>query len=131
MAGSARERAVLGYLSANCGGCHRSPGPLAALGLDLRQPAYRIGPDPVCHAIEQPTKWDRAGAAPGTTVALTAGEPDLSALVIRMASRRPTSQMPPLGTVIADRAALDLARGWIAEELAPATARPQRYDGSR
>jgi hypothetical protein len=30
-----------------------------------------------------------------------------------MKSRRPSSQMPPLGTVIADGAAIDLVRRWV------------------
>jgi hypothetical protein len=35
-----------------------------------------------------------------------------------MSSRRPSSQMPPLGTSVVDTEALALIRAWIAEDLA-------------
>ena len=44
---------------------------------------------------------------------MTAGRPELSALLVRMRSRRPSTQMPPLGTVVPDREAVDLLSGWI------------------
>jgi len=37
----------------------------------------------------------------------------LSALLVRMRSRRPSTQMPPLGTVLHDREAIDLVTAWI------------------
>ncbi|HUR35959.1 MAG TPA: hypothetical protein VM032_19285 [Vicinamibacterales bacterium] len=46
------------------------------------------------------------------------GRPDLSAVLARMRSRQPSSQMPPLGTVVADAQAIDLLSGWIGS-LAP------------
>jgi hypothetical protein len=41
------------------------------------------------------------------------GSADSSALVRRMKSRRPISQMPPIGTVVADRQAVDLFTSWV------------------
>jgi len=32
---------------------------------------------------------------------------------VRMRSRRPSSQMPPLGTTVADRDAIELVSAWI------------------
>jgi erythromycin esterase-like protein len=61
------------------------------------------------------------GAAPGTTVLVHAGSPEASALYVRMRSRSPSSQMPPLGTVVRDQEAVDAISRWIREELAAAT----------
>ena len=43
--------------------------------------------------------------------------PDTSAVLARMRSRRPSSQMPPLGTVIADREAIEAIGAWIGSDL--------------
>ena len=43
--------------------------------------------------------------------------PDISAMLVRMRSRRPSSQMPPLGTKLRDDAALDMISKWIAGDL--------------
>ncbi len=64
------------------------------------------------------TKWDRPGAPPETTRVVDVDAPELSALLIRMKSRRPTSQMPPLGTVVADHEAVEVVSGWVREEVA-------------
>jgi hypothetical protein len=61
------------------------------------------------------TAWDLPHAGPGTTTLLRAGAPDRSALVARMRSRPPSTQMPPLGTVLPDREAIDLRSRWIEE----------------
>ena len=42
------------------------------------------------------------------------GHPESSAVIRRIKSRRPISQMPPIGTVIADREAVDLLTSWVA-----------------
>lgn len=50
---------------------------------------------------------------------LAPGAPEHSALLYRMRSRRPSAQMPPLGTVVADPAAVELVRRWIERMEAP------------
>ena len=113
-----QTRAVLGYLSGNCGACHNASGPLANLGLNFRQPAYAPnGVHAVARsALNRVTKWDLPGQMPGTSRALVAGDPDHSALLYRMRSRRPSSQMPPLGTVVQDREAVEAVEAWIARQ---------------
>ena len=114
------ERAALGYLSANCGACHNDRGPLARLGLSL---LHQVGGEPdaperaVASAIGAAGRF-KVPAAPADSSRIVApGQPQHSALLHRMKSRRPSSQMPPLGTVIADDDAIDLVRRWI-ERLA-------------
>jgi hypothetical protein len=116
-AASGRERAALGYLSANCGACHNTLSSLASLGLTFRQPAYNGGLEVIRTTLERRTKWDRPGAPPETTRVLNRESPDLSALVVRMKSRRPSSQMPPLGTVVPDHEAVEIVRNWLLEEV--------------
>lgn len=123
----ARTRAVLGYLSTNCGACHNPESSLASLGLLLKarlQPAHPSRHNPV-EALFRPTaKWQIPQAPDGASAFVTPGAPDLSALLVRMRSRRPSSQMPPLGTVLHDREAIDLVSAWI-EDLGGGL-RPQR-----
>lgn len=42
--------------------------------------------------------------------------PEHSAILVRMRSRQPSSQMPPLGTVLRDQAALDRLTRWVASQ---------------
>ena len=109
-------RAALGYLSANCGGCHHAHGALARLGFVLLHDAGGH-----VDAVE-PAQATTVGArsrfpVPGISAAdariVVPGAPAASALLHRMQSRRPISQMPPLGSVIADKAAVELVRRWI------------------
>ena len=100
------ERAARGYLSANCGHCHDARGPLARLGFSLQAGA-------TASAIGAHTRFDIPDAVPGTTVAIAPGEPERSAIAYRMSSRRPSSQMPPLGTALADSEGVALVRRWI------------------
>jgi len=88
-----RERAALGYLQANCSACHNSRGELAPLGLHLDNRLV-------------------AGGSP-----LDSLRPRAELLQKRMGSRDPLTQMPPLGTHLADREALEFIRAWIREEL--------------
>lgn len=120
MAGEGAERAATGYLSANCGGCHNGTGPLARLGFDLlHRVAVEPGFEPAHGAVEAPTRYVVPGVPPDSARVVAAGAPERSALLHRMSSRRPSSQMPPLGTVLRDSVAVALVRQWIAA-LAPA-----------
>jgi hypothetical protein len=114
-----RTRAVLGYLSANCGACHNSESSLASLGLLLKarlEPSHASPPgDPLQGLLRPTSKWQIPQAPDGASAFVTPGAPDLSALLVRMRSRRPSTQMPPLGTVLHDREAIELVTGWIEE----------------
>ncbi|HEX4997836.1 MAG TPA: hypothetical protein VFY29_06400 [Terriglobia bacterium] len=113
-------RAALGYLSANCGGCHNDRGPLARLGLVLlhdTDPDGKSGadmPEPArATAVNAAGRYVMPGIAPERSRTVAPGAPERSALLHRMRSRRPSSQMPPLGTAIPDEEAVELVRRWI------------------
>lgn len=115
--GNGATRAALGYLAANCGVCHNGKGEIAAMGPTLRQRDLVEDGDAVARAlIDQPTRWQMPGLAEGHTVLVKAGAPDASALLVRMRSRAPSSQMPPLATVVRDQQACDLLTRWIASD---------------
>jgi hypothetical protein len=107
------ERAALGWLHGNCGGCHNAVGPLARLGLELDQPLGRPA-----RALET-----LVGAASHTRTALhprrvVPGAPEASDLLAHVASADPLTRMPPLGTRAPDRAAVELLTRWIRDDLA-------------
>jgi len=113
---SARDpqtRTILGYLSGNCGACHNGDGQISAQApsfayADLIEDSDSI----VRRMIGQPTRWQAPGRAEGTML-IDPSSPDQSALLLRMRSRRPSSQMPPLGTVLQDQEAIDAIGRWI------------------
>lgn len=122
-AASPRERAVLGYFAGNCGHCHNTSGPIARVGLVLAHDAAL--PDSMATELALASLIDRKGRfqvpgiPEGTSRLVAGGAPERSAVVYRMRSRRPSSQMPPLGTVSRDEDAVRLVESWIAEDLAP------------
>lgn len=118
-------RAALGYLHGNCSYCHTSSGELANLKFSLLYPVAESFEHPPAMATTVgqiskfvPSVWD----APGERV--RAGEPDRSVLALRMASRNPVAQMPPLGSRLVDEEAVALIRKWIAEELGKSSRKP-------
>lgn len=108
-------RAAMGYLSGNCGGCHNASGPLARLGFTLRHEVAGApsAPDPVLATASLTMSRFAVPGVEGPARVLEPGHPERSALVHRMASRQPATQMPPLGTVIVDSAAVVLVARWI------------------
>jgi hypothetical protein len=107
------ERAALGYLHGNCGGCHRADGPLASLGMVLAQSVVR--PSAVLATTsEHPSQFTTATAH----ARIVPGAPAQSVLVARLGSRVPATQMPPLGSQLVDDVAVELVTRWIAQ-LAP------------
>ncbi|MBA3640979.1 MAG: hypothetical protein H0W53_17290 [Acidobacteria bacterium] len=112
---NADTRAALGYLAANCGVCHDGKGEIAALGPTLRHRDLVADGDAVARSlINQPTRWQLPGIPDGHTVLVKPGAPDGSALLVRMRSRAPSSQMPPLGSVVRDQHAVETLARWIA-----------------
>ena len=116
-ADSAQTRAALGYLSTNCGSCHNMQGSIASLGLNLKYNATDT-PDAMTCASALATSVNKRGhwvvpEAPEASRIINPGHPESSALIRRMKSRRPLSQMPSIGTVVADKAAVDMLTSWI------------------
>ena len=111
-AGDAQTRAVLGYLAGNCGACHNGDGQIAAQLPSFAYPDVLDGRAIVQQLIGQPSRWQAPGRSEGTLV-IDPASPESSALLLRMSSRRRSSQMPPLGTVLPDREAIEAVRQWI------------------
>jgi cytochrome c553 len=112
--GNADTRRVLGYLAANCATCHNGNGEIAALGPTLKYGELVNDGDAVARTLlDQPTKWQVPGVPEGASMLVNTHAPDTSAILVRMRSRRPSSQMPPLGTVVRDQAAVDAVAAWI------------------
>ena len=107
-----QTRAVLGYLSGNCGACHNGDGQISAQLPSFAYPDVVDGAAVVRQMIGQPSRWQAKGKSEGTML-IDPASPDASAVLLRMSSRRPSSQMPPLGTVLPDRQAIETIRKWI------------------
>lgn len=119
-AADARTRTVLGYLSTNCGSCHNAASDIATLAFDLKALVAATTPCPASLAttLDVPGRWEIPSAPTGTSRRVAPGAPDLSAVITRMRSRRPSTQMPPLGTVVVDHAAVDLLTLWVEADAA-------------
>ena len=115
-----QTRALLGYFSANCGTCHNDSGEIAVQGPSLTFSNLLTDADAVAaQLIGHRTAWQVPGVAEGQSILIDPRQPDQSAMLVRMRSRRPTSQMPPLGTVVRDQAAVTALQQWIAARPAP------------
>jgi len=110
-----RTRAVLGYFAANCGTCHNHNGDLTYRGPSLKHNDLGDG-DAVARALlAQATTWQVPGRPDGSTRMLDAFTPDASAILVRMRSRQPSTQMPPLGTVMRDEEAIAAVTAWLGD----------------
>lgn len=112
---SSTARAAIGYLHGNCGNCHNARGPLASLGLDLWYSLTDEGDASVIRsALRQRSRWRPPGVdVDGDRIA--PGLPEKSALLLRMSSRHPLMQMPPLATGKPHAEAIRLVEQWIRE----------------
>ncbi len=119
-AGSPEARSALGYLSANCGGCHNLSDPLSSVGLFLKQ-SIDITPEAahrqMASVIGHKSKYAIAGLDPDQSYRILPGDPTKSTIVYRMSSRIASRQMPPLGTKIVDTEAVNLITRWIQQDL--------------
>ncbi|WP_144289799.1 hypothetical protein [Ideonella sp. A 288] len=116
-ADSPAERAAVGYLHGNCGHCHHRAGTQVPLPLTLAQSVV----DPKGSAaavrastVDAPSRYALQGGAAGAPI-VAPGQPVASVLSIRMQSRQPLVQMPPLGTLAPDPEGLALVHRWIVQ----------------
>ena len=127
IAGSDVERRALGYLHANCGNCHNGRGPLSRLGLNLWQDVSvpkRVVAPAVRTTIGKQGDWRLPGEE-RDAVRVVPGVPERSSVFVRMASREPLVQMPPLATQRVDREGVAAVSAWI-RELAKQDERRER-----
>jgi hypothetical protein len=117
---SPQERAALGYLSANCGGCHNATDPLSSVGMYLKR---SVDTTPGAAEVEmqsvigRTSKYQIPDLGPDQSYRIYPGDPSRSAIVYRMSTRDPYRQMPPLGTKIVDKEAVALITRWIQLDL--------------
>lgn len=111
-------RAVLGYFAANCGACHNRSGEIGPSGPSLKHSDLLGDGDGVAAGLAgHATHWQVPGQPEGASVMIDPASPQTSAMLVRMRSRRPSSQMPPLGSVLRDDKAIDVISRWIATDL--------------
>jgi hypothetical protein len=117
---SPQTRTALGYLSTNCGSCHNGDSSIAKLGLLLADSSSHkpSGLSATECSVAIATTLDQRGhwvvpETPEQSRMISPGRPESSAIIRRVKSRSPISQMPPIGTVVADRAAIDLLTAWV------------------
>ncbi len=117
---SPQERAALGYLSANCGGCHNATDPLSSVGMFLKRSVNTLpgttGTE-MKSVIGRTSKYQIPDLGPDQSYRIYPGDPSSSAIVYRMSTRDPYRQMPPLGTKIVDKEAVALITRWIEVDL--------------
>jgi hypothetical protein len=117
------ERAALGYLHGNCGHCHSVPDDSSAavpVGIVLAQSALRDDPRAGQirrTLIETASRFRPHGGTEALTRLVVPGRSQASVLPLRMRSRDPRVQMPPLGTALADEQAVALIERWIDHDL--------------
>ena len=120
---TATERAALGYLHGNCGHCHSSPDDSSAavpVGIVLAQSALRDDPraDEIRRTlVETASRFRPHGGTETLTRLVVPGRSQSSVLPLRMRSRDPRVQMPPLGTALPDEQAVALIERWIDQDL--------------
>lgn len=108
-------RTILGYFTANCGTCHNRSGEIGPRAPSLHYAdVLGDGDDVIRRLARYRTEWQVPGQPDGAGVMLDRNAPALSAMLARMRSRRPSSQMPPLGTVLRDQDAIDAIERWMA-----------------
>jgi len=118
------ERALLGYLAGNCGACHNRQSDLAPLGLHWKHSDMTMrGADALAGLMARRTKWQVPGVPEGESVVIDPSQPEQSAMLRRMRSRSPASQMPPMGTAVQDRDAVALATRWLESQPSSASSR--------
>jgi mono/diheme cytochrome c family protein len=110
-------RSVLGYFAANCGTCHNRSGETTFTGPSLKHNDLSDGDAVAARLLAYATTWQVPGQPEGASRMLNAATPEASAMLVRMRSRRPSSQMPPLGTVLRDDQAIDAVTKWLATDL--------------
>jgi hypothetical protein len=120
--GDAATQAALGYLHANCGACHNPDSvEYRSVDLELWLPRALGAPEdaPVYRTAVGVPRRGLGAASALPTLRIAPGMPEQSAVYVRMASRDPNVQMPPIGSHVVDAAGLAQLATWISGLAAP------------
>ena len=121
------ERSLLGYLAGNCGACHNQQSDLAPLGLHWKHGDMAAhGAEALTGLAAHRTKWQVPGVRDGESLVIDLEQPEQSAMLRRMRSRSPASQMPPMGTAAQDREAIALLTRWLESQRADSSVEDRR-----
>lgn len=109
--GTGDVRDALGYMHANCGGCHGGPSPLpGGAPMDLW---IDVGMTDPALTASYTTTVGVTSLWPGAPYRVAPGLPDDSAIMRRMQSRTVGVQMPPIASEIPHSIAVGTIRRWI------------------
>jgi hypothetical protein len=113
---SETARAAMGYLHANCGGCHSATGTASHSWLFLRYPVLTASEDAAPAFSTAVGKAAIKIKIPGSaqTYLIDPGHPENSAIVYAM-KRTGDFPMPPIGVQVPDTEAIALIERWIRE----------------
>lgn len=115
-AASDAERALRGYLYANCSNCHNRQGPLATLGLDFDISVLPGAPNSLREsAVGRASQFQPPGRS--HALRIDPKQPLASVALFRMQSRDPALQMPPLGTRLVDAEGVRLMTRFFTRDL--------------
>ena len=104
----------MGYLYSNCGNCHNERGSAwPDTDLDLTLSVYDTMPEQTAIYRTSIGVELQYFNAQDNVLRVTRGQPQLSAMYLRMEQRGLETQMPPLGTEMVHEIGLDLIRRWI------------------
>ena len=112
--GDTEEEAVLGYFHGNCGGCHNPHSDVMdTTALNMRLEVATLG------TVAETTSYSTIVGVPpmlalsGATSLVEQGDPNASAVFLRMNMRATPLQMPPRGTELLDDDFMTILSDWI------------------
>ena len=109
--GDAVERAALGYMHGNCGGCHRGSTAPGELRMHIEVGLAAASDATVYAGFGRMQSY--RGAPATVTAQITPGDSAASLIVWRMSQRMETQQMPPIATELVDPTGLAAVTAWI------------------
>jgi hypothetical protein len=113
--GEASTRAALGYLHANCGHCHNENGAARPdTDLDLALSVADLTPQDTAAWRTAVGIATRSWKKDGIPWRIAPGDPEHSAVIVRMRARGDKDQMPPIATEHVDEVGLAILSEWIA-----------------
>ncbi|WP_428263714.1 hypothetical protein [Haliangium sp.] len=114
--GNTNQRNALGYLHGNCGGCHNPRSDVYSSGdalIELRLDVSRLGSVEATPAFSTAVCAETQQTLAGINQVIVPGDPQTSAMFVRMNLRDKQDQMPPAGTELVDDIGVDYIRLWI------------------